>query len=54
MISQINNHDGIGIDLGIKDFAACSHHEIFENINKTQKVIKLEKQFKTTTAKAKS
>ena len=35
--SQINTHDGIGVDLGIKDFATCSHHETFKNINKTRK-----------------
>ena len=38
-----NDHDGIGIDLGIKTFATCSHHQTFENINKTHKVQKLEK-----------
>ncbi len=43
---QINTHDGIGIDLGIKDFAVCSHHKAFENVNKTQKVRKLEKKLK--------
>lgn len=39
-------HDGIGVDLGIKDFATCSHHEIFKNINKTPKIKKLEKSLK--------
>jgi len=39
-------HDEIGIDLVITDFATCSHHETFKNINKTQKVKKLEKSFK--------
>lgn len=43
---QINTHDGIGVDLGIKDFATCSYHETFKNINKTQKVKKLEKSLK--------
>ncbi len=43
---QINTHDGIGIDLGIKDFAVCSHHKAFENVNKTQKVRQLEKRLK--------
>lgn len=41
--TQINNHEGIGVDLGLKDFATCSHHETFKNINKTRKVKKLEK-----------
>ena len=44
--SQMNHHDGIGVDLGIKEFATCSHHETFKNINKTQKVKKLEKRLK--------
>lgn len=43
---QTNTHDGIGVDLGIKDFATCSHHQTFGNINKTQKVKKLEKSLK--------
>lgn len=37
-------NDGIGIDLGIKDLAICSDGNIYKNINKTQKVKKLEKQ----------
>ena len=40
---QMNTHDGIGVDLGIKDFATCSHHKTFQNINKTQKVKKLKR-----------
>ena len=35
--------DGIGIDLGIKDLAVCSDGNKYQNINKTQKVKKLEK-----------
>ena len=38
--------EGIGIDLGIKDFAICSNKQKFKNINKTQKVRKLEKKLK--------
>lgn len=38
--------DGIGVDVGLKEFAVCSHHEIFENINKTAKIKKLENQLK--------
>lgn len=34
---------GIGIDLGIKDLAICSDGSIYKNINRTQKVKKLEK-----------
>lgn len=37
---------GIGIDLGIKSFAVCSNGMIYENINKSQKVKKLEKKLK--------
>lgn len=36
-------NDGIGIDLGIKDLAVCSDKNIYKNINKTQRVKKLEK-----------
>ena len=37
-------NEGIGIDLGIKDLAICSDEHNYLNINKTQKVKKLEKQ----------
>ena len=41
---QENKNQGIGIDLGIKDFAVCSNkNKPYKNINKTQKVKKLEK-----------
>ena len=36
-------NEGIGIDLGIKDLAVCSDGNIYKNINKTQKIKKLEK-----------
>lgn len=36
-------NDGIGIDLGIKDLAACSDGNIYKNINKTTAIKKLEK-----------
>ena len=35
--------EGVGIDLGIKDLAICSDKHEYKNINKTQKVKKLEK-----------
>ena len=38
--------EGIGIDLGIKNFAVCSNGDIFKNINKTSTVKKLEKKIK--------
>ena len=38
------NDDGVGIDLGIKDLAVCSDAIKYKNINKSQKVKKLEKQ----------
>ena len=37
------SNDGTGIDLGIKDLAICSDNNKHQNINKTQKVKKLEK-----------
>ena len=36
--------DGIGIDLGIKELAVCSDGHTYGNINRTDKVRKLEKQ----------
>ena len=38
------NGDGVGIDLGIKDLAVCSDGTKYKNINKSQKIKKLEKQ----------
>jgi len=37
-------NDGIGIDLGIKDLAICSDKNVYKNINKTDRVRRLEKQ----------
>ena len=37
------SNEGVGIDLGIKDLAICSDKNSYENINKTQKIKKLEK-----------
>ena len=37
------SNEGIGIDLGIKDLAICSDEHKYQNINKTQRVKKLEK-----------
>lgn len=37
---------GLGIDLGIKDLAICSNKVTYKNINKTQRVKKLEKKLK--------
>ena len=42
---QLNNF-GIGIDLGIKDFAICSNGNTYKNINKTNQVKKLQKKLK--------
>ena len=42
-VSSVAN-EGIGIDLGIKELVVCSHGNKYRNINKTQKVKKLEKQ----------
>lgn len=38
--------EGIGVDLGIKEFAVISNEEIFRNINKSKKVKKIEKKLK--------
>lgn len=43
--TQLNNF-GIGVDLGVKDFAVCSNDNIYKNVNKTTKVKKLEKKLK--------
>ncbi|EGT3640938.1 MULTISPECIES: RNA-guided endonuclease InsQ/TnpB family protein [unclassified Clostridioides] len=44
-VSKCTN-EGIGIDLGIKDFAICSDGSKFKNINKTSTVKKVEKKLK--------
>nr|WP_283699875.1 transposase [Clostridium perfringens] len=41
-----NNNEGIGIDLGIKEFAVCSDGIKFKNINKTSTIKKIEKKLK--------
>lgn len=41
-----NNNQGIGIDLGVKEFAICSDNTVYPNINKTKKVKRLEKRLK--------
>ena len=38
-----NSSEGIGIDLGLKDFAIVSNRKIYKNINKSAKLRKLEK-----------
>ena len=39
-----NSNKGIGIDLGLKDFAIVSNGKVYKNINKTARIKKLEKQ----------
>ncbi|MGV1092324.1 RNA-guided endonuclease InsQ/TnpB family protein [Clostridium perfringens] len=41
-----HNNEGVGIDLGIKEFAVCSDGIKFKNINKTSTVKKVEKKLK--------
>ena len=41
--TNIPSNEGVGIDLGIKDLAICSDRNAYKNINKTQRVRKLEK-----------
>ena len=39
----IPTNEGVGIDLGLKDLAVCSDGNTYKNINKTNKVKKIEK-----------
>ncbi len=41
-----HNNEGVGIDLGIKEFAVCSDGIKFKNINKNSTVKKIEKKLK--------
>ena len=41
-----NSNEGIGIDLGIKDFAIISNGKTYKNINKSARLKKLEKQLR--------
>ena len=41
-----NSNDGIGIDLGLKDFAIVSDGKTYKNINKSAKIKKLEKKLR--------
>lgn len=40
---KTSTNEGIGIDLGVKNLAVCSDGSAYKNINKTQRVNKLEK-----------
>jgi len=40
------NNSGMGIDLGVKDFAVCSDGKVYKNINKSSRIRKLEKKLK--------
>ena len=40
------NNLGMGIDLGVKDFAVCSNGKIYKNISKSSRIRKLEKKLK--------
>ena len=46
MVKPILNDFGIGIDLGIKDFAVCSNGKIYKNVNKSFRIRKLEKKLR--------
>ena len=41
-----STNQGIGIDLGVKDLAICSNKQVFENINRSTEVKRLEKKLK--------
>jgi putative transposase len=38
--------DGIGVDVGIKETASISNHQVFSNINKASRVKKLKRRLK--------
>lgn len=40
------NDFGIGIDLGVSDFAICSNGKVYKNINKNSQIKKLEKKLR--------
>jgi len=40
------NDFGIGVDLGLKEFAVCSNTNIYAGVNKTSKIKKIEKKLK--------
>lgn len=40
------NTFGLGVDLGLKDFAICSNGKTYKNINKTSRIRKIEKKLK--------
>ena len=42
-VAIVSENEGVGIDLGIKDLAICSDGNKYKNINKSNKVKKLEK-----------
>ena len=42
---ECNNY-GIGVDLGVKDFAICSNGKTYKNINKSSRIKKIEKKLK--------
>jgi putative transposase len=44
--SQTSDNEGLGVDLGLKEFAVISNGTVKENINKTKQVKKAEKKLK--------
>ena len=44
--NQMNQNEGIGVDLGIKEFAVINNGKRFKNINKSNKIKKLEKKLR--------
>lgn len=45
-VNVFNYTEGIGVDLGLKDFVITSDNKVYKNINKSKKTIKLEKKLK--------
>lgn len=44
--NSVLNEFGVGIDLGLKDFAICSNGKTYKNINKSSQIRKLEKRLR--------
>lgn len=43
---EMPSGDGIGIDLGLKEFAVISNNKVYKNINKSSKIKKIERKLK--------
>lgn len=46
MQQKCDKTEGVGVDLGLKEFAICSNGMVFKNINKSSKIKKIEKRLR--------